>query len=178
MYSTLLLVIVAGSVLLALQNWRLGLLCCLIVGVLQDPVRKVTPHTPIYLTLAFVPIYVAMFANLWSTRPVLPIFFHHYPRAAGITVSVVLALAVSSVQTLSYGLNAWQAVVLGLSFYVGWVPALFLGFFYLNRDYHELDKPLIVFGAVTSAMLIGTLLESLGIRFSVPLLGMVATTGE
>src|ERR1700689_5021410 len=106
MYSTLLLVVVAGSVLVSLQNWRVGLLCCLLVGVLQDPIRKVTPNTPIYLTLAFVPIYVAMFANLWTTRPVLPIFFHYYPRAAGITLFVVLSLAVSSVQTLSYGLNA------------------------------------------------------------------------
>ncbi len=178
MYSTLLLVIVAASSLLALQNWRLGLLCCFIVGVLQDPVRKVTPNTPIYLTLAFLPIYVAMFVNLWTTRPVLPIFFHHYPRAAGISLLVLLSLTVSSVQTLSYGLNAWQAVVLGLSFYVGWVPALFLGFFYLNRDYCELDKPLMVFGAVTSVMLVGTLLEYVGFRFSAPLLGMVAYTGE
>ena len=150
----------------------------MLVGVLQDPVRKVTPDTPIYLTLAFVPIYVAMFVNLWMTHPVLPNFFSHYPRAAAIALFVLLALAVSSVQTLSYGLHAWQAVVLGLSFYVGWIPALFLGFFFLRRDYRELDRPLLIFGLITSVMLVGTLLEYVGVKFAAPWLGMVAYTGE
>jgi hypothetical protein len=178
MYSTILLIFVAISAVVALQNWRLGLLLCVVVGVLQDPVRKVTPGTPIYLTLAFVPIYAAMFLNLWTTHPVLPSFFRHYPRSETVAMLVLLALLVSSVQTLSYGLQAWQAVALGLGFYVGWIPALFLGFFYLRRDYRELDRPLIVFGALTSLMLGGTLLEYFGVRFPVPLLGMVATVGE
>ncbi len=178
MYSTLLLIVVGVSVLVALQNWRLGLLLCVLVGALQDPIRKVTPDTPIYLTLAFVPIYVAMFVNLWMTHPVLSDFFRHYQRAAVITFFVLLALAISSVQTLSYGLHAWQAVVLGLSFYIGWIPALFLGFFFLRRDYAELDRPLLLFGVITSVMLVGTLLEYVGVKFSAPWLGMVAYTGE
>jgi hypothetical protein len=178
MYSTLLLIVVVISVLVALQNWRIGLLLCVLVGAVQDPVRKVTPDTPIYLTLAFVPIYVAMFINLWMTYPVLSNFFRYYPRAAAIALFVFLALAISSVKTLSYGLHAWQAVVLGLSFYIGWIPALFLGFFYLRRDYNELDRPLLLFGIITSVMLVGTLLEYVGVKFSAPWLGMVAYTGE
>src|SRR5439155_25166748 len=177
-YRLALLAVVAVSVVVALQNWRLGLLLCVVVGVLQDPIRKVTPGTPIYLTLAFVPIYAAMFVNLWTTRPVLPSFFHHYPRSETMALLVLLALLVSSVQTLSYGLQAWQAVALGLGFYVGWVPALFLGFFYLRKDYRELDRPLVLFGALTSVMLTGTVLEYFGVKFSAPWLGMVATTGE
>ena len=178
MYSLILIAIVVVSVLVALQNWRLGMLLCIIVGVIQDPIRKVTPDTPIYLTLAFVPIYMAMFVNLWTTYPVLPNFFHHYPRASTIATFLLLALAISSVQTLSYRVDAWQAVLLGLSFYIGWIPALFLGFFFLRRDYRELDGPLTLFGIVTALMLIGTLLEYSGVRFGGQLLGTVALKSQ
>jgi hypothetical protein len=178
MYSTLLLIFVAVSTCIALQNWRLGLLLCVVAGVLQDPIRKVTPGTPIYLTLTFAPIYAAMFVNLWTTQRVLPHFFQYYPRSATMAQLVFFVLLLSSVQTLSYGLQAGQAVVLGLSFYVGWIPALLLGFYYLRRDYRELERPLMVFGALISLMLLGTLLEYAGVKFAAPWLGTVAYTGE
>src|SRR5205085_2750504 len=110
MYSILLLTLVAAAVLVSLQNWRVGLLLCVLVGVLQDPVRKLTPDAPVYLTLAFAPVYVAMFVSLWTSRPVLPDFFRHYPHSVTVALLVLIALALSSVQTLTFGLHAWQAV--------------------------------------------------------------------
>src|SRR5436190_1651962 len=51
MYSLILLFLVVVATIVALVNWRFALLFCLLVGALQDPIRKVTPGTPIYLTL-------------------------------------------------------------------------------------------------------------------------------
>ncbi len=178
MYSLALLTFVAVSAVIALQNWRLGLLLCVIAGIAQDPIRKVTPGTPAYLVMAFVPIYVAMFIGLLTERAVLRDFFRDYPRALTIAQLFFLSLAVSSIQTLSYGMQSASAILVGLTFYVGWIPAFFLGYYFLRHSYRDLEWPLIFFGVVTSVMLIGVPLEFLGVKFSAPWLGMVATSGE
>src|SRR5262249_6093904 len=90
----------------------------------------------------------------------------------------LLALLISGVQTLSYGLNLLPLVLLGWSFYLGWVPAVVLGFFFIRHQLTELDLPLILMGALTSVMLIGVPLEHLDVKCSEPWLGMVAYKGE
>ena len=59
-----LLLFTAFACVAAYRNWRSGLLLCVVVGLLQDPVRKVTAGTPAYLTLTFLPICFAMLAKL------------------------------------------------------------------------------------------------------------------
>src|SRR5579859_5745889 len=185
MYSVGLLALVAVACLIALQNWRIGLLLCVVVGLLQDPIRKVSPGTPAYLVMAFVPVYVAMFVALLNERPVLRDFFRHYPRAVLVAQLFIFCIAFSCLQTFSYaskGMSALpqvlSAILVGLTFYVGWIPAFFLGFYFLRESYRELERPLIVFGALTALMLVGVPLEYLGVKFSEPWLGMVASTVE
>jgi hypothetical protein len=178
MYSLVLLAFVIVSGVIALQNWRVGLLLCIVAGILQDPIRKVTPGTPAYLVMAFVPIYACMFIALFKERRVFRGFFRDYPQSMTIAQLYFLTLAISSIQTLTYGLQVVSAIAVGLTFYVGWIPAFFLGFYFLRESYRELERPLIVFGALTSVMLVGVPLEYLGLRFSESWLGMVATTGE
>jgi hypothetical protein len=178
MYSLALLAFVAVSSLIALQNWRFGLLLCVVAGMMQDPIRKVTPGTPAYLVLAFVPIYACMFIALLNERPVLQNFFRDYPQSLTVAQLFFLSLAISSIQTLSYGLQAVSSILVGLTFYVGWIPAFFVGFYFLRASYKELERPLILFGVLTTVMLIGVPLEYLGVKFSDPWLGMVATTIE
>jgi hypothetical protein len=178
MYSLGLLVFVTVASLIALQNWRVGLVLCVVAGLLQDPVRKVTPGTPAYLVMGFVPIYAAMFISLFNQRAVLRGFFRDYPQSLTVAQLFFMSLAISSIQTLAYGTQALAAIGVGLTFYIGWIPAFFLGFYFLRESYRELERPLIIFGALTSVMLVGVPLEYLGVKFNEPWLGMVATTGE
>ncbi len=177
MYSLALLALVTVSCLVALQNWRTGLLLCVIVGMVQDPIRKVIPGTPPYLVMAFVPVYAAMFVGLLNERAVVRDFFRLYPQSLTIAQVFFLSLAVSSIQTLSYGAQGLFAIAVGLTFYVGWIPAFFLGYFFLRQSYRELERPLIIFGALTSIMMLGVPLEYLGLKFSEPWLGMVTKDG-
>src|SRR5258708_6878406 len=45
-----LIIIAASGVIICVANWRIGFLLCIIAGCLQDPVRKIVPGEPVYLT--------------------------------------------------------------------------------------------------------------------------------
>src|ERR1700722_19209035 len=120
MYSVLLLLLVVVATLVALRDWRMGLFLCVLVGCVQDPVRKVTTGNPPYLILAVFPIYAAMAVRVWSRRPALRILVHYYPQILLPAELFILALLASSLQTLSYGLGMVSLIALGWSFYAGW----------------------------------------------------------
>src|SRR5260370_4294129 len=145
MYSVGLLALVAVACLIALQNWRMGLLLCVVVGLLQDPIRKVTPGTPAYLVMAFVPVYAAMFVALLNERAVLRDFFRRYPQAVLVGQLFFFCIAFSCLQTLTYAASpslsspaaggGWgggavprvvSVILVGLTFYFGWIPPFFL----------------------------------------------------
>lgn len=178
MFAAGLWLFVAVACLVALHNWRWGLLLCVVAGLLQDPIRKVTPGTPGYFILASVPIYAAAGIHLMTAQPAIQRFFRHFPLTLFPTQLFLVALIASSVQTLGYGLSAAPLILLGGSFYVGWCPAVLLGFFLLRKDFAELDRPLTVVGALISLMLIGVFLEYAGVEAAAPWLGTVAMEQE
>ncbi len=177
MLTIFLLLVVAVSCLVALVNWRWGVLFCIVVGLLQDPVRKVTPGTPAYLTLAFLPICFAMLGTLWSSTDLMGTVRRHFPELIGAGLVFAVALTASTIQTLSYGLHALPLALLGLFSYAGSIPALFLGFFFLRRNFDELDWPLVGVTGLASLMLVGVPLEYFGVKFSDPWLGTIAMSG-
>src|SRR5262245_49427048 len=124
------LLFVAVAAIVALRSWRVGLLLCVLAGVVQDPIRKVTPGTPPYLILAVFPIYFAIAFSLWHTRPATRIFVQHHPRTLLPFQLFVIVLVLSSLQTLTYGLQTAPLIILGWSFYLGWMPAVLLGFYF------------------------------------------------
>jgi hypothetical protein len=164
------------SCLVALRNWRLGLVLTIAAGLLQDPVRKVTPNTPAYLTLAFLPIYFVMLGKLWSSVSVVAPY-RFYPQLRTPSLLFGTTLLASTAQTMTYGAGAVALAMLGLFSYGGGLPAVFLGFFLVRRDFRELDLPILVVVVLSALTLIGAPLEHFGYKFSLPWLGMVATKG-
>lgn len=171
---------VAVSAFLALSNWRLGVFCCIAVALLQDPIRKVTPGTPPFLTAAFIPIYAAMFAGLMASERTNPLGLlrRTLPRVETPLVLFTLALMASFAQSLSTHAATTGAAALGLFSYLGAFPAVLLGYRYLRRGFDELDSVLIWFVVLTTVMLIGVPLEAANFKFSEPWLGTIAMQGE
>ena len=58
MSEYILLLIAAIGLIVCVANWRLGFLLCVVAGCLQDPIRKMVPDEPIYITSAII-LYVA-----------------------------------------------------------------------------------------------------------------------
>jgi hypothetical protein len=166
--------LVGAGCLLSLHDWRKGLWLCILVALVQDPIRKVIPGTPIFITVSFVPIYFCMFLGMSGQRTTLKEFLRAYP---GLKVPIVLlsiALFFSFAQTLTYGMRALPLACLGLFSYVACVPAVLLGYKYLRGDWNALDRLLAGFVLLTAIMLIGVPLERYEYQFSLPWLGTIA----
>lgn len=177
MFALGLYALVAVSCLAALNNWRLGLLLCVLIGIIQDPIRKVTLGTPAHLTVSFVPVYACAFINLCTTSALLQSFRRHHASLLQGFVIIFVCLLMSTAQTLSYGAEALPVALLGLFSYAGGLPSLFLGYHFIREDYREIDRPLMLFAAMTAIMLIGVPLEYSGYQFSRPFLGTISMKG-
>ena len=162
----------------AMSKWRCGVTLWFIAAILQDPVRKVTPESPPYLTVAFVPIYLCTFLGLCGYVPALRVFRRMHPRLAPALAVFVACLSASFVLTLRHGLEFVPMALVGAFSYAGGVPALLIGFFFLRKGFKDLDDLLILFVVVTALMLIGVPLEQAGIKFSLPWLGTISKIGE
>jgi hypothetical protein len=173
MYLPLIALIGAGC-LTSLHDWRKGLWLCVVVALLQDPLRKVIPGTPVYLTVSFVPVYFCMFLGLPEQRAVLREFQSDFPRLKVPIVLLSIALFFSFAQTLTYGMRALPLACLGLFSYVACFPAVLLGYKFLRGDWNALDRLLVGFVLLTSIMLIGVPLERYEFQFSLPWLGTIA----
>lgn len=130
--TSLFLVLIFGSLALVLLdgNWRAGLLLTVVIGFLQDPIRKITPNQPstfvglvlIAFVLTIMVIYeqkqgrIDLRSMFWTVPDILeliPIYF-----------AVIGAQALNSF--LRFG--DIQLMVLGVAFYLAPAVALWAGF--------------------------------------------------
>ncbi len=160
--------VVALSCLVALRDWRAGLLTIVVVGLLQDPMRKIVPGTPIVYTIAFTPIYasciLAFFARRWGETNLL----NWFPTVRVPAVLFSLALFASLLQTFSYGPIGYVPGLIGAFSYFCIVPAILLGFFYPRTRADEFDRMMLVYCLATAVMLTGVVLEQAGYKYIVP----------
>jgi len=56
----LFLCLLALAALVALVDWRRGWLLAVVIGILQDPARKLTPGTPVEMTFSILAVYFAI----------------------------------------------------------------------------------------------------------------------
>ena len=163
------------SMTVALIDWRRGWLMAIVCGVLQDPVRKLTPGTPVILIMSTVTVYViALFAASGELQRRLREFTRRFSNVHGAFIVVLLFLVLAAVRgVFTYGMGGWQAPALSLFVYLAPVPAILLGFTYLRRE-EAIYAFFRFYAVVTSVALTGTLLEYFGMDLRV--LGMVAAT--
>lgn len=60
--------ILAISAFIAFKNWRQGLLACIAVGFLQDPIRKLAPSQPGYFSILVIVVFALVCAAILNRR--------------------------------------------------------------------------------------------------------------
>src|SRR5262245_30663251 len=136
----MLLIIFAGFLLLsmtvALIDWRRGWLMAVICGVLQDPVRKMTPGTPVAITLSVMIVYaMILVAALPQLQRDGKEFGRRFARIYSAALLVFVFIVLGALRGLStYGLEGWRAPALSLFIYCAPVPCVLLGYTYLRRE--------------------------------------------
>lgn len=168
---------VAFAAIVSLADWRRGWLLAIVVGVLQDPVRKLVAGSPVYLTFSIVGVYIAiLFATQRGMQRALRDFANRFANLWSVFGVVLLFLVLAAINGLmTYGIALWKAPLLSFFIYVAPLPAILIGYMYLDSE-EKLFGFFRFYAVVTSIALIGTPLEYYRINF--PALGMVLQVGD
>ncbi len=161
------------SMTIAFTNWRHGWIAAVVCGVLQDPVRKLTPGTPAALTMSVVAVYaVILFVAIASLQRSRRDFSKRFPNLYTVVTLFLVMLVFAAMNGLvTFGIELWQVPALSLLIYIMPVPAVLLGYAWLQRE-EQLVQFFVFYAAFTSVALIGTVLEYFNVQS--PALGMVA----
>jgi hypothetical protein len=175
MITVLFAALLALSTVIALVDWRRGWFLAVLCGVLQDPARKLTPGTPVVMTLSIVVVYAVV---VFSAQSILQEHAREFGRRFSLVkiaaTAVLLFLALAAINGLvTYGLENWKAPALAFFIYCTPIPAVILGFTYLQREDQMYDF-FRFYAALTSFALVGTVLEYFGVHWRV--LGTVAAS--
>lgn len=148
------------SVAIALLDWRRGWLLAIVCAFLEDPARKLTPGTPVVMTLSVIVIYVVVLfssqAHLQRQFADLSRRFAQVYSAALLFMLFLVLAAINGVAT--YGLELWKVPALSLFIYTAPLPAIVLGYAYAQKEEQILDV-FRFYAIVTTIGLIGTPLE-------------------
>jgi len=134
--TPLALLITAAIITLTVTDWRKGLLAVLLIGVLQDSLRKLTPEVPSYYILWAMVVYafVVLVAFLNRSLPDYKILFLNDSK---VRTSWLLFFVLVSLQLvnalLRYGGPA--VPIFGAIFYLGPPIAMLVGVAFLDRGW-------------------------------------------
>lgn len=158
----------------ALMNWRWGILGAILIGLLQDSMRKMIPGTPAYLIMLSPVIWLLAMASAASSGQLSPHrFFSCFPRQ-GIWIQVFAAyLIIPAGISATYGANTWQITLLGGFVYITMFFVLVAGWRYAGPD-ASIKFFLTFYVSIVSLLLIGGPLEFLGFGDRFPFLGTAA----
>ena len=143
-----------------LVDWRRGWLLAILCGVLQDPARKLTPGTPVIMSISIVLIYaVVIFAAQMTLQKNAREFTRRFPALYGGLIFVFVFLFLAAVNGLfTFGIEQWKAPAMSFFLYLAPLPAVIIGYAFLQRE-EQLFGLFRFYAVVTSIAMIGTPLE-------------------
>ena len=162
MTMLLLVGVAALAVLAALLNWRHGLYVCIVVGFLQDPLRKVLPGQPVVLVVFVAAIFSACIVGAFIRGQRLDgsQLVRWFPSLRNPMVFFAVIVVLQSFATLVRYQNMTLAGI-GLLGYLSPLAAI-IAFFELNRDWSDAQRWLRFYVAATAAMAFTIFLQFLG----------------
>ncbi len=168
---TIAILLVVG--LIAMLDWRQGMYMCVLMGIAQDPLRKLAPNQPVY----YVGLVGVVFAVAWLRAALVRVPLS--PSAIGgwrenlkvpFTIFVALVLAQAFHSFIAYG-SAFMSFI-GLLVWLSPIPAVVLAYqFATRRGASGVRRWMLVYVAIALVSLSGVYLEYIGMQS--PLLGEI-----
>ncbi|MEA3489030.1 MAG: hypothetical protein U9R44_01640 [Candidatus Omnitrophota bacterium] len=128
------LILVVLFAIITLVNYRRGLPLLLILGLLADPLRKMTPENPVYINVLFVPVFLIMYFTVTGKSRKDEGFLHYYPETRNPLRFLILILIVNSVRPILAGISNVPVLIYSLVQYLGILMAIKLGFLLAEKD--------------------------------------------
>jgi hypothetical protein len=152
---------------LCIARWRAGVLICLLVGFLQDPLRKITVGEPVYFTvLVGLPLVATLLgARLRNVRiSFRPVHSWNRVLRTPLNVFILLVMIQSMAAIIKTGSPAIGAI--GALSYLAPLPAILLGYQF-SRSERDITRLIKVYLAVGILMLSGIYLSYAGYDWKV-----------
>ncbi|HEV7427639.1 MAG TPA: hypothetical protein VGQ46_14845 [Thermoanaerobaculia bacterium] len=148
------------SISITLVDWRRGWLLAILAGVLQDPARKLTPGTPVLMTMSIVVIYgVIIFAAQGKLQREAQEFSKRFGNLYATLIFFFIFLFLAAINGLfTFGIDQWKAPAMSFFLYCAPLPAVIIGYAFLQRE-EQLFGLFRFYAIITSLALIGTPLE-------------------
>ena len=147
---------VAVCCMLAMSNWRHAMYLGVVIDVLRDPIRKVTPYEPAWMTQAMVPVWLAILVGCLAQQPsVIRRIKKIFPGVKSGTVLLFLSLTPGALMSLLLYQNGWFLAGIGGLSYAGPLAGLFIGAC-LASSIQGVSRFLRVFVVVNTIAMIGT----------------------
>ena len=159
--------ILASGLALCFLDWRLGVSISVVAGFLQDPIRKLLPGEPVYLTV-IVGIFVVI-TCLGAYRRGVPLNFkliHAWNKSLRLPVDIfiIIVLIQSGVAFIRTGSLIIAGI--GLIAYLAPLPAILLGYRF-SRNENDIVKFAKIYLAVSLLMIAGVYLSYLGYDWAI-----------
>ena len=158
----------------ALVDWRWGIAAAIVMGLLQDPLRKLVPGAPGYLAMGAMPVWLATMASAaFADQLLIQRFFACFPRLGKWIVATIAYLALPAMISATYGRNTWMITLLGVFVYATMFLSLVAGWRYPGAR-HRTGWILGFYAVIAAAFLIGGPLDAWGWGDRFPAVGTAA----
>ncbi len=152
----------AFALLICLTNWRAGFMVCLIAGCLQDPIRKITPGEPIYITsLVFVFAAATFFGAYLQGKNLSGSAIHAWNRSLRTPLTLFFTLVVIQSCVTFIRFDSPILALIGLLAYGAPVPAVLLGY-HFGRGAERVQNFIQIYLGINILMIAGVYLSYLG----------------
>ena len=162
---------------LAIIDWRLGFWLMLGVGLLADPVRKLTPDTPVYISVVFVGILATLYLVHRKTYTRDQGVFALFPKIKSNTQLFFIFFTINAIRPILENIAYLPLVLYSSAQYIGLFVAAKLGF-----DLVEDEKSIINFADIFVIALLpflcSVLLHLWGFDSVYPVLGVMKFGGR
>lgn len=153
--------------LLAASNWRQGLMLCVLMAILQDPLRKLTPNEPAYFVLLVGVVFAAaaLGAALGRTRLMPNVIQGWKPQVGKPFTLYVVLVALQAVHSLAR-FGSPQISIIGLIGYLAPIPAVVFAYqFAVRKGLPGVRGWMWFYVAAAMASLSGVYLEYVGFNW-------------
>jgi hypothetical protein len=163
---------------LAAHRWRWGVFAAIALGLIQDPLRKMIPGVPGYLTLTSLPVWLtAIGVGVVSGEISVRSFFASFPKLAKWIVVFGAYLIIPAVLSVSYSRNSWAIALLGGVTYATAFLVLIAGWRFPQSG-ASTSRLLFFYSVCTAAALIGGPLDYVGFGENLLMVGSAAMGHE
>lgn len=168
---TIALLMVAGF--LTMLDWRKGMVMCVLVGIAQDPLRKLAPNQPIY----YVVLVGVIFAIAWIRAALMrvrlgPSVIHGWRENLKVPFSLFIGLVIVQAMHSLVRYDSFLMPGIGLLVWLAPIPAVVLAYqFAARRGVLGVRRWMQFYILVALASLSGVYFEYMG--FNWPTLGEI-----